>query len=485
MTEKILQYDRTIVPQETGYWCGPASTQVVLNSLGIRVNEPDMARELRTHTGGTDWIGQFPAVLNKYANAGYFVVEMPNDPPRPEQKERLWRDIVASINGGRGVIANIVAPPSNYPRGVKGSVSPRYGGGTVYHYFSVMGYDDTGARAVWIADSGFQPQGYWMSFDQLASLIPPKGYAAAPGPATPAPAPTPAPEQASLTAETLSEAMGGTASLDRYRQLLPVFNDAMLQAGCTSVERAAMWCAQLGHESKGLSLFRELWGPTEDQLTYDGRMGNGPGEGFKYRGRGAIQVTGKNNYREFSKWAHEKGYAPTPTFFVDDPDQLESDRYALLGAVWYWTTQRPLNSLADARDIAGATRAINGGTNGLADRQLRYQRCLSIGARLLPRKTAAEELTMADIERLERFIEDFIVGYLGPGLSDLKDVREQLTGSRDLVRREDGSVDLEASFPGWPQLGGDTAVDALAIVLQNQNRIFERLAALENTKAGA
>ncbi|WP_371053649.1 C39 family peptidase [Rhodococcus gordoniae] len=484
MVEKILPYDRTIVPQETGYWCGPASVQVVLNSLGIRVSEPDMARELRTHTGGTDWIGQFPAVLNRHTNAGYFVVEMPNDPPRAEQKERLWRDIVASINGGRGVIANIVAPPSNYPRGVKGSTSPAYRGGTVYHYFSVMGYDDAGARAVWIADSGFQPQGYWMSFDQLASLIPPKGYAAAPGPATPAPAPKPAPEHAGLTAETLSEAMGGTVPLDRYRQLLPAFSNAMVQAGCTTVERAAMWCAQLGHESKGLSLFRELWGPTEDQLTYDGRMGNGPGEGFKYRGRGAIQVTGRNNYRAFSQWAHEHGHVPSPTFFVDQPDQLESDRYALLGAVWYWTTQRPLNNLADARDIVAATKAINGGTNGLADRQLRYQRCLALGTRLLPR-TATEELTMADIERLERFIEDFIVGYVGPGLSDLKDMREQLTGSRNLVRREDGSVDLEASFPGWPQLGGDTVVDALGIVLQNQNRIFERLAALENSKAGA
>lgn len=92
---------------------------------------------------------------------------------------------------------------------------------------------------------------------------------------------------------------------------------------------------------------------------------------------------------------------------------------------------------------------------------------------------------MADVERLERFIADFIVGYLGPGLSDLKDIREQLTGGRDLVLCEDGSVDLEASFPGWPQLGSDTVVDALAIVLQNQNRIFERLAQLENKKVGA
>jgi len=81
---------------------------------------------------------------------------------------------------------NWVAPPSNYPRGVKGSISPRYGGGTVYHYVAAMGYDNTpGARAVWIADSGFWPFGYWCGFNQVATLIPPKGYTysdAAPAP---------------------------------------------------------------------------------------------------------------------------------------------------------------------------------------------------------------------------------------------------------------------------------------------------------------
>lgn len=91
---------------------------------------------------------------------------------------------------------------------------------------------------------------------------------------------------------------------------------------------------------------------------------------------------------------------------------------------------------------------------------------------------------MADIKRLERFIADFIVGYVGPGLADIKDIREQLTGGRDLVRREDGSVDLEASFPGWPQLGGDTVTDALGIVLQNQAQLAARLKLLEE-KAGS
>lgn len=184
MAEKMLDYARGIVPQETPYWCGPASTQVVLNGHGIRETEKSLAAQLGTHTGGTDHVGLFPGVLNKYTNAGYYSRTMPNDPATREQVERLWSDITASINGGHGVVANIVAPMSNYPRGVKGSASPRYVGGTVYHYVALMGYDDNpSARAVWVADSGFQPQGYWVSFDQLATLIPPKGYVAAPGPA--------------------------------------------------------------------------------------------------------------------------------------------------------------------------------------------------------------------------------------------------------------------------------------------------------------
>lgn len=87
------------------------------------------------------------------------------------------------------MVVNIVAPPSNYPRAVAPStISPAYRGGTVYHYIAVMGYSDGGGRRVWVADSGFSPYGYWLGFDQLCSLIVPKGYAysTAPGKDTPA-----------------------------------------------------------------------------------------------------------------------------------------------------------------------------------------------------------------------------------------------------------------------------------------------------------
>lgn len=179
MTEKILPYDRAVTPQDTYYWCGPASCQVVLNSRGIVVSESQLARELGTTTAGTNWIGQITSVLNKRLGGGWVTRELPSDPPTQAQRTKLWDDIVRSINAGYGVVCNIVAPSTNYPRGVNGSVSPAYSGGDVYHYFTVMGYNDA-ARAVWVADSGFRPFGYWCSFDQLATLIPPKGYSCKP-----------------------------------------------------------------------------------------------------------------------------------------------------------------------------------------------------------------------------------------------------------------------------------------------------------------
>ena len=178
--EKVLNYPRDQVTQDTYYNCGPASSQTVIRSAtGRLVPETELAQGLRTSVNGTDYIGQFPAVLNKYiSGAKYVHQDMPNDPPTGAQKEKLWGDIVRSINAGNGVVANIVAPPSNYPRAVAPSTqSPRYAGGTVYHYIALMGYSDAGGRRVWVADSGFDPYGYWIGFDQLATLIPPKGYA--------------------------------------------------------------------------------------------------------------------------------------------------------------------------------------------------------------------------------------------------------------------------------------------------------------------
>lgn len=177
--EILLPYDRNIVPQETGWWCGPASTQVVLNSRGIVKTERSLMLELEALEGnqgwddqdGTDYIGQVTTVLNRHTDAGYLTYA-----GRPN-----WDIVVESLASGYGVVANIVAPSWNYPRGTRGSMSPSYGGGTVYHYIPVMGaYEGPDGRHVWIADSGFRPFGYWMSFSQLQDLVASKGYTAAP-----------------------------------------------------------------------------------------------------------------------------------------------------------------------------------------------------------------------------------------------------------------------------------------------------------------
>jgi hypothetical protein len=83
----------------------------------------------------------------------------------------LWNDVVFSIDNGYAIVANIVAPASNHPPGY-----PNY---TIWHYFAVIGYKRS-TRQVRIADSANfgGNQIYWLSFDQLATLIPPKGYSA-------------------------------------------------------------------------------------------------------------------------------------------------------------------------------------------------------------------------------------------------------------------------------------------------------------------
>lgn len=176
---KQLDYSRAAVAQDTPYNCGPASVQTVVLAAAKKLYpESELAAKLGTHQGGTDYIGQFPKVLNALIpGAQYTHVDLTRDPATAEQKQALWDHIVQSLDAGHGVIANIIAPPSNYPKAVAPStISPAYGGGVVYHYIAILGYDSE-RRSVWVADSGFYPYGYWLAFDQLATLIPPKGYA--------------------------------------------------------------------------------------------------------------------------------------------------------------------------------------------------------------------------------------------------------------------------------------------------------------------
>lgn len=179
--EKVIPYSRQWVTQNTGYYCGPASVQTaILGKTGKVHPEAQLAAKLGTTVNGTDYIGQFPRVLNEYLpGAEYRHQDIGGNDASPQETNVLWDRLVNGVNGGYGLVANFVVPPSNYPKAVPPSnISPSYGGGTVYHYVVAMGYrEDSGGRKVWIADSGFAPYGYWMSLRQFASCIAGKGYA--------------------------------------------------------------------------------------------------------------------------------------------------------------------------------------------------------------------------------------------------------------------------------------------------------------------
>lgn len=106
-------------------------------------------------------------------------------------------------------------------------------------------------------------------------------------------------------------------------------------------------------------------------VVYSSRMGNGPvesGEGWKYRGRGLKQLTGKDNYTRCGK--------ALGVDLVENPDLLLEPRYAALSAGWFWDSNK-CSSFADADDFVGLTKKINGGTIGLPDRQKRYTAALN------------------------------------------------------------------------------------------------------------
>ncbi len=176
MTAKVLPFNRSIVPQETPWDCGPAAAQMVLDGLGIRATETELIREIGTHTGGTDYVGLIERALNRRLPAAKFtsVYLDKQDPPTRAQRDAMWLHVKRSIDAGYGVVMNWVVPPSNRVRAVKGP-GPRYGPGTVFHYVACMGYDDSD-RTLLIADSGFSPFVYWVKSDDAAGWITPKGY---------------------------------------------------------------------------------------------------------------------------------------------------------------------------------------------------------------------------------------------------------------------------------------------------------------------
>lgn len=159
--------------------------------------------------------------------------------------------------------------------------------------------------------------------------------------------------------------------------------EAMQYADITTPLRLAHWLGQLGHESGRGFYTREIWGPTTQQLRYEPTtslskvLGNvRPGDGARYLGRGFLQITGRANYRSFTARTRE-GLGNSAPDFEAAPRLLQGSEWASFSAADYWRA-RGLNRWADADDLVTLTKRINGGTNGLADRQALTTRAMRI-----------------------------------------------------------------------------------------------------------
>ncbi|ECS7436826.1 glycoside hydrolase family 19 protein [Salmonella enterica] len=197
------------------------------------------------------------------------------------------------------------------------------------------------------------------------------------------------------------QAAAGISAELAARWFKPV-STAMVEFGITSADDQAMFIAQVGHESGGFSCIienlnysvngllatfgkyfdaesAEKYGRTSEHpanqqaianIVYANRMGNGyPGsnDGWNYRGRGLIQITGRDNYRDCS--------AGVKTDLLLVPQLLEQDEYAARSAAWFYASR---GCLKHSGDITAVTKIINGGTNGLDDRKSRYEKAKSV-----------------------------------------------------------------------------------------------------------
>ncbi|HEE0119768.1 TPA: glycoside hydrolase family 19 protein [Citrobacter gillenii] len=172
---------------------------------------------------------------------------------------------------------------------------------------------------------------------------------------------------------------------------------AMKEFGITAVNDQAMFIAQVGHESSGFTLLVESFNysveglkktfgkrltpyqcemlgrvdgkqvahqPQIANLVYGDRMGNNSqGDGWKYRGRGLLQITGRENYTKCG--------TALKVDLVDTPELLLQERRAARSAAWFFVLR---GCLLYSGDIVRVTKIINGGQNGLADRKVRYSR---------------------------------------------------------------------------------------------------------------
>lgn len=163
---------------------------------------------------------------------------------------------------------------------------------------------------------------------------------------------------------------------DRAVAFLDPLNRSMAEFGINTPARMAAFLAQIAHESGSLRYVRELAsGSAYDTGRLAERLGNTPeddDDGERYRGRGLIQITGTDNYRECSAALYGDHQ-----HLLDHPELLELPDAACRSAAWFWSS-RGLNELADDGKFERITRKINGGLNGQADRLMNWGRAKAV-----------------------------------------------------------------------------------------------------------
>ncbi len=189
------------------------------------------------------------------------------------------------------------------------------------------------------------------------------GSASPTGGAAPVGGPAPAGNGQGISVDQLRRIMPNLSAA-KAQEYLPHLNRAMQEAGINTPQRQEQFLAQLGHESGGLRYMEEI----ASGAAYEGRrdLGNTqPGDGTRFKGRGPIQLTGRANYAAAGR--------ALGLDLVNNPQQAASPEVGFRIAAWYWQT-RGLNNLADQGNFREITRRINGGYNGLADREAYLRR---------------------------------------------------------------------------------------------------------------
>lgn len=184
-----------------------------------------------------------------------------------------------------------------------------------------------------------------------------------------------------LTNLLLGQIMRNLSQVKRAQYLQPL-NDAMHEFEINNLARVCAFLAQIGHESGELVWMEELWGPTEAQRRYDPpsglatRLGNTrKGDGLRFKGRGPIQITGRDNYRRYGELLDVD--------LMAEPALAAAPAVAFRIAGLYWQ-HNGLNQLADRGDFERITRRINGGLNGQAHRLQMLERARAVLAPAWP-----------------------------------------------------------------------------------------------------